>query len=200
VGRILMFLGIAAVLAAGGWGGIVYFNKKDTKPVSAAKTATTKTAKKKRSFNKERFVALAKQQTDPANFSSFDPENSYEEGEMVVVDPPKGFSNSVGSLGFAITETVSLGDLGITVVRLRVPSGQTVRSARRVLLGRYPGLVVDANHQFDPSAERRRRVGSGSASDQLKKRRSSATNSRARSYWLEKCTGDLRPWCSIGHD
>jgi hypothetical protein len=29
VGRILMFLGIAAVLAAGGWGGIVYFNKKE---------------------------------------------------------------------------------------------------------------------------------------------------------------------------
>jgi subtilisin family serine protease len=99
---------------------------------------------------------------------------------VVVVDPPKDFSSTVGSLGFAITETVSLGDLGIKVVRLRVPSGQTVRSARRLLLGRYPGLVVDANHQFDPSAERRRRVGSGSAADQLKKRRSSATNSRAR--------------------
>ncbi len=177
--RLIIFLGIAIALAGAGWGGIVYFNNKDKKPVVASSASSQSGKQNKRSFNKDRLVALAKKQTAPAFLSTFDPENSYEEGEVVVVDPPKDFSNSVSGLGFGIIETVRLGDLDITVVRLRVPSGQTVRSARRVLLGRFPGLIVDANHQFDPSAERRRST-TGSAADQLKKRRASTSESRAR--------------------
>ncbi len=176
--RVLIFLVISIVLAAAAWGGIVFFSKKDTTPPEAATSGATSGKAK---LNKKRLEVLAKKRAAPTNFSTFDPENSYEDGEVVVVDPPKDFANLVRGIGFTVIESVNLGDLGITVVRLRVPSGQTVRSARRTLLGRFPGLVVDANHQFDPSQSRRRRgPDTGSAADQLRKRRASSTDSRAR--------------------
>jgi subtilisin family serine protease len=184
--KILIILGVAISFAIAGWSSIVFVNKKEKKkPVVSSGSSSISGKKKKteRSFNKDRVVALAKKQTTPAFVSSFDPENSYEDGEIIIIDPPKDFTNSIGSLGFSIIEIVRLGELDITVVRLRVPSGQSVRSARRVLLGRFPGLVVDANHQFDPSAElrrRRHRPDTGSAADQLRKRRANSTDSRVR--------------------
>jgi subtilisin family serine protease len=177
--RILIFLFIAIALAAAGWGTIVYVNKKEDKkpPISADSGSTAGKSK----LNEKRLKDLANKRAASANFSTFDPENSYEDGEVVVVDPPKDFASLAQGLGFTVIESVSLGDLGITVVRLQVPSGQTVRSARRTLLGRFPGLIVDANHQFDPSQSRRRRgPDTGSAADQLRKRRTSSSDSRAR--------------------
>lgn len=177
--RIIIFLGVAVLLALAGWGGIVFFDKKKPMPIVDATSKIKSKSQKKRSFNKDRFANVAKDKPAAVVPQAFDPENSYEEAEIVVVDPPNNFSSLIGSLGFSIIETVRLGSLGITVVRLSVPAGQSVRSARRVLLGQFPGLVVDANHQFDPSTKHRR-SDVGSARDQLRNRRASASDSRAR--------------------
>ncbi len=77
------------------------------------------------------------------------PEDRYENGEVVVVNPPQGFASISRQLGFRIIETVSLRELDIVILRLRIPSGATVPVARRQLAGRFPGIVIDANHLFE---------------------------------------------------
>jgi len=82
----------------------------------------------------------------------FDPDNSYELGEVIVINPPKRFSAGVGALGYRILETVRIDNLGLVVQRLRIPAKVSVPNAIRQLRARFPGVEIDANHQFDASA------------------------------------------------
>lgn len=81
------------------------------------------------------------------------PANQFEPGELVVLDPPKGFASAIGSMGFKVTESVRLDGLGMQIYRLKVPRGMSVPDARASILAQFPGVTVDANHQFDPSAK-----------------------------------------------
>ena len=69
----------------------------------------------------------------------------------MVVNPPKEFVKSIRKIGFQVLETQNFEDLGLSVLRLRTPSGQSVRSARRTLLNKFPLLLIDLNHQFELS-------------------------------------------------
>ncbi len=82
----------------------------------------------------------------------FDPENSYEEGEVIVINPPKRFTSGIGSLGYSVIETVRVDKLGLVIQRLRIPAKVSVPDAIRQLRSRFPGVEIDANHQFDASA------------------------------------------------
>lgn len=81
-------------------------------------------------------------------FGGFSPDDDYEKGEIIVVNPPKRFSDTVRQLGFSITERVQLSELSLDLYRLRTPAGMRVPDARKLLRGRFPGLAVDANHNF----------------------------------------------------
>lgn len=83
--------------------------------------------------------------------TSYDPATAYEEGEVIVANPPEGFGHTVGSLGFRITERTNLAELDITMYRLKLPGGTTVKQAR-ALAAQYPGILVDANHYFQAQA------------------------------------------------
>ena len=67
------------------------------------------------------------------------------------MNPPKEVAKSIRKLGFQVLEFKIFVELGLTVVRLRTPSGQSVRSARRTLLNKFPMLLIDLNHQFELS-------------------------------------------------
>ena len=98
-------------------------------------------------------------QKSPAGFSdfdAFDPDKAFEEGELVVVNAPPGFAEGARSLGFVVLERIELGSIGMTAFRVRIPPRTKLDAARRSLAGRFPGAIIDANHQFDMSAERRR--------------------------------------------
>ena len=82
----------------------------------------------------------------------FDPDNSFEEGELIVINPPKNFLGTIRLMGFSLIERVRLTELNLEVQRLRIPAGMNVPKARTLLRGRFPGLSIDANHVFDPSA------------------------------------------------
>jgi subtilisin family serine protease len=82
---------------------------------------------------------------------TFNPDTSYEKGELIVINPPKSFSSGIRSLGYRVIETVEISGLKIVVQRLSVPAGVSVPKAIRQLRSRYPGVEIDANHQFDPS-------------------------------------------------
>lgn len=99
--------------------------------------------------DKKKSTSAAKSSRGPATFN---PDTSYEKGELIVIDPPKRFTSGIRSLGYRVIETVNITGLKMVVKRLRVPAGVSVPKAIRQLRGRFPGVQIDANHQFDPSA------------------------------------------------
>ncbi|MBC8445242.1 MAG: S8 family serine peptidase, partial [Rhodospirillaceae bacterium] len=82
----------------------------------------------------------------------FNPDNAFEEGEVIVINPPRGFASGIRSMGYQVIETVKISALNVTVQRLRIPAQMSVPKAVRELRSRFPGVEIDANHQFDPSA------------------------------------------------
>ncbi|OHC73572.1 MAG: hypothetical protein A3G18_07950 [Rhodospirillales bacterium RIFCSPLOWO2_12_FULL_58_28] len=84
----------------------------------------------------------------PSGFGSA-PESRYEDGEILISDPPSGFADMIGPLGFTVKERVDLPELSITLYRLHTPRGMAVPEARKLLGARFPGLTIDANHQFE---------------------------------------------------
>ncbi len=88
----------------------------------------------------------------PGGPNSQDPENRYESGEVVVANVPEDFGRDAQRLGFRIIEATQLGNLGIEIVRLRIPPNTTVPDARQTLIREFPGIIADANHLYEPSA------------------------------------------------
>ena len=84
---------------------------------------------------------------------NFDPDASYVKGELIVVNPPRGFLGTIRLMGFSLIERMRMTELNLEVQRLRIPAGMNVPRARTLLRGRFPGLSIDANHVFDPSAK-----------------------------------------------
>lgn len=84
--------------------------------------------------------------------STFNPDIAYEPGEVVLSDPPKGFEDKIRARGFRVVEHVTLGRLGMTLVRVKTPAGVSVPEAIKMLARELPGITIDANTQFDPSA------------------------------------------------
>ncbi len=78
------------------------------------------------------------------------PEEQYEKGEVLVVNPPGTFAGFTRQLGFSLIELVRLPQLALEVHRIRIPPRTSVPAAIRLLAQRFPGLIVDANHHFEP--------------------------------------------------
>ncbi|MBM3503431.1 MAG: hypothetical protein FJX65_06105 [Alphaproteobacteria bacterium] len=73
------------------------------------------------------------------------------DNELIVTNAPADFENSVGGLGFRIVEKIGLRALDMTVYRLRIPPQSNADDAKAALGRRYPGIVADVNHLYDPS-------------------------------------------------
>lgn len=176
---VLTLVGVLVVVGAGWWFAVIYEDDEpkktariEIKPVGKTEGASvtlsqgkgqspaqkTKTVDDKTKARLERLRKLADsaplQNPNPGEnkFDGFDPDNSYEDGELVVVDPPANFSVVAPQLGYVILERVVFNDLEMEVLRVKVPRGQTVKSGRRGLARQFPGLLIDANHQFDDSS------------------------------------------------
>ncbi len=76
------------------------------------------------------------------------PEDEFEKGEVLVVDPPEGFFEFSRQSGFSIIEETTLPELSMTVYVLRIPAGSTVRAARTLLEERFPKIITDVNHLY----------------------------------------------------
>ncbi|MDP6427201.1 MAG: S8 family serine peptidase [Rhodospirillales bacterium] len=73
----------------------------------------------------------------------------FEIGEIVVADPPPGFAAAAALLNFATLDTANLGALGMIVLRMQVPPGQSVPAALATVAGQFPGIAADANHLYE---------------------------------------------------
>lgn len=83
-----------------------------------------------------------------------DPVNHFQPGEIIVLNPPGGFSDTIAGMGYRILETANLDGLGVAAYRLQLPRGKTVPGARGELAARFPGATIDANHQFEAQARK----------------------------------------------
>lgn len=81
------------------------------------------------------------------------PVGNFEPTEILVSNPPENFENAVKGMNFSIIERMTLDTLDMKVFRLRTPEGHTVRTGVKLLREKFPGVAIDANHQFDPSAD-----------------------------------------------
>jgi len=80
------------------------------------------------------------------------PANRYEAGEVVVANAPPDFADNARAMGFRIIDATRLGNLGLEIIRLRIPPDTSVPDARQTLSREFPGIIADANHLYEPSA------------------------------------------------
>ena len=69
----------------------------------------------------------------------------------MVANAPAGFEATATQMGFRVLERVRLANLGLEILRLSIPARSTVEEARQSLRARFPGIVADANHLYEPS-------------------------------------------------
>lgn len=81
----------------------------------------------------------------------FDPDTSFVEGELIVINPPRDFLDAIRLMDFSLIERVQLTEMNLEIQRLRIPADMKVPEARTFLRGLFPELTIDANHVFDPS-------------------------------------------------
>ncbi len=81
-----------------------------------------------------------------------DPRNRYEPGEVLVVAPTPAVLRRLRAQGFTVLEHQSMAALAVELFRLRVPTAMSVPDAITLLRRSFPGLTVDANHIYEPTA------------------------------------------------
>lgn len=92
-------------------------------------------------------------ETSPNNTGNYNPDTQFEQGEVLVLDPPDAFSSDIRIQGFKIVETLKIESLDMEVTRLRIPPGMNVPTAIQKLLSRFPNLLIDPNFIYKPSGD-----------------------------------------------
>jgi hypothetical protein len=67
-------------------------------------------------------------------------------GELLLTDPGQAQLEAARRAGFVVGGSERLDELGLTVVRLTVPSGMTLSAAQGMIAERAPGLQAEADH------------------------------------------------------
>lgn len=66
-------------------------------------------------------------------------------GELLLTNPAPGAIETARAAGFGIVSTETLEELGLTVVRLSVPAGQTLARAQKLLAARLPDAEISSD-------------------------------------------------------
>lgn len=90
--------------------------------------------------------------TKPSASQKFDPDQDYEEGELLVINPPRGFTTDIRTLGYRVKESFKIQNIELLVVRIAIPANVSVPDARQQLRDRFPNVLIDANHHYSPAA------------------------------------------------
>jgi len=180
--RAVLTLFVIAVVAAGGWAYLVFGPKKEAPPVASDQASAIVAAPK----GSDNGVAGIR--------SSFDPDKELQANELLVVNPPANFTDTIRRLNFTQIERFTFQGLGFAVARLRIPPGMSLPQARAQLGAELPGVIIDYNHRYDASQDPRRPGQSaGSAADQLKRGGKIMSLAQAAIGWR-----DMPPTCGKG--
>lgn len=178
---IITLIGIA-VIAAGTWLYIVFGPKKEAQLVASDPSQG--------GISRE---ATADQARVGVR-SNFDPDKEMQANELLVINPPASFTDTIRRLNYSLIERFTFQGLGFGVARVRIPAGMSLSQARAQLATEMPGVVIDYNHRYDASQDPRRPAQSGgSAADQLKKGGKITSLAQAAIGWR-----DVPPTCGQG--
>lgn len=143
---------VALVVALGAFGAWRFYDAQVRAPRTSAEAESKRISAAEGTRNSGSPTGGA-QGFSPQQFGSWGskpPEQQFEANELIVSDPPQAFTASIAGLGYTVVESTRLNNLGISMYRLRIPAGTTVEEARRSLAASYPGIVLDANHHYQP--------------------------------------------------
>ena len=143
--KLVWTLTAVLLLTAGTWGGFVFIHKIQDEPTAASIMGPSSHGLETASVPG---LHPAPSEPGPPIARGADEELETLPDELLIANVPGRFEDGVRSLGFTIIETVPLRQLGLTVYRLRTPSGTSVDDARRLLAARYPTATVDAHHLY----------------------------------------------------
>lgn len=157
---VMLGLGAVALIIFGGIGAFTYFSQPDKpKRIVAVKKEASDSAKSTNTGSESSTTTMALSAPQVDSFkayegrrSTFNPDTSFEPGEVIIAEPPAGFEDKIRPAGFRVMEHVNLGRLGLAVVRISTPPGMSVPDAIQKLATILPGVTIDANHQFEESA------------------------------------------------
>jgi len=155
--RAIATLLVIAVVAAGAWIYIV-FGPKTEAPVAAYQPSSAGIERK-----------------GGADLRSvFDPDKEMQPNELLIINPPANFTDTIRRLNYTQIERFTFQGLGFAVARVRIPPGMALSQARAQLGVEMRGVVIDYNHRYDASQDPRRQNSvagqmAGSAADQMKK-------------------------------
>ena len=71
--------------------------------------------------------------------------------EIVIVDPPKEFGQTVARLGFVVIDKNNYAEIDFTSYRVRIPKGFEVETAKDYLRQQVPGVILANLHASKPS-------------------------------------------------
>lgn len=88
----------------------------------------------------------------------------YAKDEILVINPTEALEASSVDLGFKVIERVPLFGLSLEMLRLRIPSGEKVPKARKMLAGQFPRLTIEPNFHFETQAKTKGKASKASKS------------------------------------
>lgn len=135
--------------------------------------------KQGRVIGTQKYTPSSKSTSPKPGASQFNPDTAFEQGVLIVFDPPQGFERKIRSKGFRLLQTIKLGNIGGQIARIKTPLNMPMQDAMRTLSRLLPGTLIDTNTYFDPS-------GMGRADRQT-------ANPRVKAGWQK-----LSPTCGKG--
>ena len=88
--------------------------------------------------------------------ATYNPDKDFAQSQILVLEPSKDFAARAAKLGYQIIEQLNLDALGVTALRVRVPSGMKTDEALESLSNKFPDLIMDFDHNFEPSQDQSR--------------------------------------------
>ena len=87
-----------------------------------------------------------------SNQNRYSPSKDFDETEVLVVGAPSDFALKAAQKGFSVKEQTTLAGIGLTISRVSVPAGKSVKSTSRSLRQSFSGLRTAPNHFFNVAA------------------------------------------------
>jgi len=94
-------------------------------------------------------------------------DHEHYDDEILVLDPPKGYLESLPALGLSVAEVTHLDALNLDLYHLKIDNGAHPFHARHLHAKKHPDILVDVHHHFEQHAKRKRKRKSSLVSRQV---------------------------------
>ncbi len=83
----------------------------------------------------------------------YNPDQDFAQSQILVLEPSSDFAAGAAAMGYQVIERLELESLGISALRISVPVGMKTEQALEKLSDKFPDLIMDFDHNFEPSQD-----------------------------------------------